>query len=173
MAEYRQMRDYDRLVERLRALRDAGHTAAEMAAQLNQEGYHPTGRRSTFRVQTVRQLLCRWGLSGERPEYATLGRHEWWLSDLARRLQTSLATVRRWFHLGWVHGRRSPRHGYCILWADGEEVDRLRRLRDYGKTYPKTGYPAALTTPKARADARRETKKAGHATRTERRESDE
>src|SRR5207249_652638 len=35
LAEYRQMRDYERLVERLRALRDAGHPASAIAAQLN------------------------------------------------------------------------------------------------------------------------------------------
>lgn len=168
VAEYRQLRDYDRLVERLRALRDAGHSATTMAAQLNQEGYHPTGRRQTFSAQTVRQLLCRWGLSGVRRESVTLGRDEWWLSDLARHLQTSLATVRRWWHLGWVHGRQSPQQGYCILWADADEVERLCRLRDYGKTYPKTGYPASLTTPKAPADARRKTKKTGRAAKTDR-----
>ena len=120
---------------------------------MNEEGYHPTGRRQTFSAQTVRQLLCRWGLSGVRRESVTLGRDEWWLSDLARHLQTSLATLRRWWHLGWMHGRQSPQQGYCILWADADEMERLCRLRDYGKTYPKTGYPAALTTPKAPADS--------------------
>jgi hypothetical protein len=95
LAAYRQMRDYDRLTRRLCELREAGRTAAQIAEQLNQEVYHPTGRRQTFSALTVRQLLFRWGLSGERPEQVVLRRDEWWLSELARELRTSLATVGR------------------------------------------------------------------------------
>ena len=78
------MRDYDRLVQRLRELRDAHHTAAQIAEKLNQEGYHPTGRRPTFSALTVRQLLSRWGLSGNRHESVVIQPNEWWLSDLAQ-----------------------------------------------------------------------------------------
>jgi DNA invertase Pin-like site-specific DNA recombinase len=150
LAAYRQMRDYERLSRRLCELREAGRTAAQIAVQLNQEGYHPTGRRQTFGAMTVRQLLFRWGLSGERPEQVVLHRNEWWLSELARELRTSLATVRRWAIRGWVHCRRSPRQGYYILWADRDELDRLRRLRDHGKAYPKVSCPPELTVPKSR-----------------------
>lgn len=150
VAEYQQMRDYDRLVARLRELQAAGHTAAQMAEQLNQEGFHPTGRRKTFSAMTVRQLLSRWQLSGERHETVTLGPEEWWLSDLARQVKVSAATVRRWIARRWVHCRRSPQHGYHLLWADADELERLRRLRDHGRTYPKIPTPRTLTTPKRR-----------------------
>jgi DNA invertase Pin-like site-specific DNA recombinase len=155
VAEYQQMRDYDRLVARLRELQEAGHTAAEVAERLNQEGFHPTGRRKTFSAMTVRQLLSRWQLSGERHEMVTLSADEWWLSDLARQLKVSAATVRRWIARRWVHCRRSPQHGYHLLWADADELERLGRLRDHGRTYPKIPTPTTLTTPK-----RRPTKKA-------------
>jgi DNA invertase Pin-like site-specific DNA recombinase len=147
---YRQMRDYDRLAQRLRELRKAGHTAGQMADQLNQEGFHPTGRRKTFCAMTVRQLLSRWQLSGERHETVELGPDEWWLSDLARKLKVSPATVRRWIDRRWMHCRRSPQHGYHLLWADADELERLGRLRDHGRTYPKIPSPPALTTPKRR-----------------------
>jgi DNA invertase Pin-like site-specific DNA recombinase len=150
VAEYHQMRDYDRLVERLRELREAKHTAAEIANRLNQEGFHPTGRRTTFCAMTVRQLLSRWQLSGERHESVVLGPDEWWLSDLARKLTVSYATVRRWITRRWVNCRRSPQHGYHLLWADADELERLRRLRDHGRSYPKIPSPPALTTPKQR-----------------------
>ncbi len=150
IAGYRQMRDYDRLAQRLRELRKAGHTAGQMADQLNQEGFHPTGRRKTFCAMTVRQLLSRWQLSGERHETVELGPDEWWLSDLARKLKVSPATVRRWIDRRWVHCRRSPQHGYHLLWADADELERLGRLREHGRTYPKIPSPPALTTPKRR-----------------------
>jgi hypothetical protein len=154
VAAYQQMRDYDRLVERPRELREAGHTAAQMAEYLNQEGFHPTGRRKAFCAMTVRQLLARWQLSGERHELVRRGPDEWWLSDLARQVKVSAATVRRWIARRWVHCRRSPQHGYHLLWADAEELERLRRLRDHGRMYPKVPAPPALTTPKQRPSAK-------------------
>ena len=148
VAEYQQMRDYDRLAERLRALQESGHTAAQMAEHLSREGFHPTGRRKAFCAMTVRQLLSRWQLSGERHELVSLGPDEWWLSDLARRMKVSAATVRRWIARRWVHCRRSPQHGYHLPWADADELERLGRLRDHGRMYPRIATPAALTTPK-------------------------
>jgi hypothetical protein len=148
VAEYRQMRDYDQLVQRLRKLKDAGHTASQIAETLNQEGFHPTGRRSTFSAMTVRQLLCRLGLGGNRPDDEALANHEWWLVDLASKLQVSQATVRRWITREWVHARQTRRHNYYILWADTDELTRLGQLRDAGRAYPRTVCPTVLTIPK-------------------------
>jgi len=154
VAGYHQMRDHDRLVERLRELQAAGQTAARVAERLNHEGFHPTGRRTTFSAMTVRQLWSRWQLSGARHEAVTLGPDEWWLSDLARKLNVSASTMRRWIACRWVHCRRSPQHGYHLLWADADELDRLGRLRDQAKLYPRRPLPDALTTPPRRpADA--------------------
>jgi hypothetical protein len=150
VAEYHQMRDYDRLVERLHALHEADLTAAEIADRLNQEGFHPTGRRKTFYAMTVRQLLSRWQLTGERYDQVKLDPDEWWLSDLARKLSVSYSTLRRWIALGWVHCRRTPQLDYHLVWADAGELDRLRGLRDHGRKYPRLPTPCALTTPKRR-----------------------
>jgi DNA invertase Pin-like site-specific DNA recombinase len=150
VAEYHQMRDYDRLVERLHELHEAGLTAAEIADRLNQEGFHPTGRRKTFYAMTVRQLLSRWQLTGERYDKVRLAPDEWWLSDLARELSVSYTTLRRWIALRWVHYRRTPQLDYHLIWANTDELDRLRRLRDHGRQYPRIPTPAALTTPKRR-----------------------
>ena len=98
--------------------------------------------------------MSRWQLSGERHESATLGPDEWWLSDLARHVKVSAATVRRWIARGWVHCRRSPQHGYHLLWADADELERLRRLRDHGRAYPKEPTPPALKTPMRRPSAK-------------------
>ena len=84
------------------------------------------------------------------------------LSDLARKLKVSPATVRRWSARHWLHCRRSPQHGYQLLWADTDELERLRRLRDHGRTYPKIPTPATLTTPKRRPS--KKAKSAGNGT---------
>jgi len=150
VAEYHQMRDYDRLVERLHELHEADLTAAEIADRLNQEGFHPTGRRKTFYAMTVRQLLSRWQLTGERYDKVKRDPDEWWLSDLARKLSVSYSTLRRWIALGWVHYRRTPQLDYHLIWADADELDRLRNLRDHGRKYPRIATPSVLTTPKRR-----------------------
>jgi hypothetical protein len=81
-----------------------------------------------------------------------LGADEWWLSDLARALDVKDSVLRKWANRRWVHCRRSSvLLGWRILWADAEEIQRLKRLRDYGKAHPYAKYPSDLTIPKQRA----------------------
>ena len=61
---------------------------------------------------------------------ALRGNDEWWLSDLSRELGIPQPTVHSWIRRGWIRGRKLPgMGGRWILWADAEELDRLRRLR--------------------------------------------
>lgn len=80
--------------------------------------------------------------------------HEWCLPDLARKLRITISRMQRWRRWGWVHSRKIPgAPNRCFVWADKEELARLRRLRDcpidrshkFGDRYPKE-----LTTPKPR-----------------------
>jgi hypothetical protein len=81
------------------------------------------------------------------------------LSDLARKLNVGVSKVRRWMRHGWVHCRRSPAHGFYILWADEDEIDRLARLVDYAEAHPNTPYPGEITIPKPRTEARQTRKR--------------
>ena len=45
---YQQMADYERLLNRIDELREAGQTLAEVAEQLNREGFHPPKRSATL-----------------------------------------------------------------------------------------------------------------------------
>jgi hypothetical protein len=40
--------------------------------------------------------------------------------------------------------------GRWALWADADELERLRQLRAYQRKWPEPRYPQALTTPKRR-----------------------
>jgi hypothetical protein len=90
------------------------------------------------------------GLIGdERAHDELLGRHEWWLTDLARALTMSHLKLRDWAKRGWVHSRQTPVQGRWILWADQDEVRRLKKL--LGESCRGlNAYGSDLKTPKAR-----------------------
>jgi len=148
-----QLRDHAELMRRVAELHGAGRTSRQIAEALNREGFRPPKRRETYNAAMVQLLLARRGRSGPRPEAVTgddpRGDDEWWLSDLSRELGMPQPTVHSWVRRGWIRGRKSPgAGGRWILWADAEELDRLRRLRAYRRTWPDETYPAELTTPR-------------------------
>jgi Recombinase/Recombinase zinc beta ribbon domain len=154
VATYAQLRDFASLMNRVVELRAAGHTAPEIAKALNAAGFYPPKRSGEFTTPVVHQLLKRRGLIGnERSHNELLGRHEWWLTDLARELQMSHLKLRDWANRGWVHSRKTPVQGYWILWADKDEVRRLQQLLAESRRGV-NAYASELRTPKKRPRAK-------------------
>jgi DNA invertase Pin-like site-specific DNA recombinase len=152
---YQQMADYERLLNRIDELRKAGRTLAEVAEQLNREGFHPPKRSATFTSGILAGLQAKRGRSGPRPrrvaEPGMLATHEWLLTDLARKLAMPPATLHRWVRVGWVQARKLPTPGgHWVIWADADELDRMTRLRTCPRGWCDEPAFAQLTTPKAR-----------------------
>ncbi len=141
VAHYTQLRDYDRLLERVGQLRRRGEAAREIAQRLDAEGFHPP-RAERF----TRDMVCRlW----RRCDPEDLSRHEWRMSSLSRRLSVPETRVRDWLRRGWIHGQKS--RGTWIAWADSEELQRLTKLSLYQQEKGHFHrYPPELTTPKQR-----------------------
>jgi DNA invertase Pin-like site-specific DNA recombinase len=155
---YRQMADYGKLLNRIGELREAGRTLAEMAEQLNREGFHPPKRSPCFTKGVLAGLLAQRGPKGPRPRAVTergvLGEHEWFLTDLARKLEMPQATLHRWVRVGWVHARKLPTPGrHWAIWADADELGRMARLRTCPRGWSEEPVLARLTKPKARDDS--------------------
>jgi hypothetical protein len=146
---YEQLRDLDKLMDRIVALRHEGRTAAEIAVCLNQEGFVPPKRCGEFYPELVHELLVRRGLSNERKYADQLGPHEWWLPKLAEAIPVSAGKLADWARRGWVHSRRTPAQHLWILGADAQELKRLRK-RATRSHRGIVEYPANLTTPKER-----------------------
>jgi hypothetical protein len=153
VARYDQLSNATALMARIDGLRQAGHSFARIAEPLNREGFYPPQRTERFTGETVARLLSRRGLHGPRPramaDASVLRPHEYWLAALARQVPMPIATLHKWQRLGWVHSRKVPvASGRWALWADADELERLRTLRAYQRKWPEPHYPQALTTPK-------------------------
>jgi len=145
--EYSQLRDFDRLIQRIRELHEDGISSADIAVQLDQEGFHPPRQASKFSKSVIRQIMSRQGIKGEMPKAIRLEANEWWESGLAKRLGIPQTTLHHWVLRGWVRFRNSPLRGYRILWADDKEFARLSRLRAQTKKQHKGPYASELITP--------------------------
>jgi DNA invertase Pin-like site-specific DNA recombinase len=152
---YEQMTDYGRLLNRIDELRQAGPALAEVAEQLNREGFHPPKRAARFTSGILTRLLAQRGRTGPRPrvvaEPGVLGEHEWLLTDLARELGMPQATLHRWVRVGWVHARKLPTPGgQWVIWADADELDRMTRIRTCARGWSDEHVFSQLTEPKVR-----------------------
>lgn len=158
VARYEQLQDHDRLVARILELRESGHTCRQIADTLNEEGFRPPKRRDTYNAVMVRQLLSRnlprETTPNESDECHQRKANEWYLADLAHELQMPTVTLHHWIRREWVDSRKlGDQRGRWVLWADDDEIERLRKLRSAKQGWPDRPYPESLTTPKRRARA--------------------
>ncbi len=81
-----------------------------------------------------------------------LKENEWLVIDLATALDMPKSTLFAWINCGWVRVVRQLQgyRGRKICWADADELNRLRRLRQTKHGWWNPPLPAALTTPKER-----------------------
>jgi hypothetical protein len=139
-----------RLVDRAVDLRRAGWNAKKIAEQLKVEGFVPARQSQPFNAACVRQLFSKGG-----PAHGLVDRHElkpdeWTAADLAGRLGIPPKKLKAWVTRGWARAVQRPIGGRWILWADTEELARLKRLAQVMRRGV-TRYPAELVTPKVLA----------------------
>jgi hypothetical protein len=133
VAKLKHLSYYPKLCERVRSLAAQGMTAAAIARCLNEEGYRPPKRREGFDRQSAQDLIHRLGLSRRRLRsegQEDLGRQDWWLGDLSCELGMPQATLYGWLRGGRLKARQQQKVPYrWIVWADDEELGKLKRLR--------------------------------------------
>jgi DNA invertase Pin-like site-specific DNA recombinase len=150
---YAQLSNYRELVARINALRATPTTLSAIAATLNAEGFRPPKRSLRFTKGILSGFLRERGVRiGPLPRSVTdeqyLRAHERWLADLAAELSMPIATLHRWQRVGWLASRKvAAAGGRWAIYADADELLRLRRLRDSPRGWPQP-YPRELITPK-------------------------
>ena len=134
VARFSQLSYYASLQAAIAAGHAAGLTMAAIAEQLNAAGYRPPKRCARFTGEIVQGLFQQ---SQTRPHRVVvahperLAADEWWLSDLAQRLDIPRATLDKWRRCGEVTARQeahAPQR--WIIWADATEQTRLRALHE-------------------------------------------
>src|SRR5207247_1794549 len=83
VSRYEQLSGYAELLQRIEQLRGQKRTLAQIAEQLNEEGYRPPKRCARFNGAMIARLLSKQGRSGPRPRAIAsgelLGEEEWLL----------------------------------------------------------------------------------------------
>lgn len=149
VGSFEQLQDYRRLTERIRELHAAGLHVAQIAETLNNEGFVPPRRRGAFTKSGLADLARRLGLLGELFRDELLAENEWWIPDLARKLNVISVKIHYWVKEGWIHHRRTPTGKHLIVWADNDELRRLRKLAGKKSSWFAVKHPD-LVVPKQR-----------------------
>ena len=89
------------------------------------------------------------GLVGEYFRDDLLQRDEWRIPDLARELGVIPQKIHYWVKQGWIHSRRTPSGKHLIVWADRDELRRLKRLAKVKQSWLRSRHPD-LIIPKRR-----------------------
>jgi DNA invertase Pin-like site-specific DNA recombinase len=133
VARFEQLSYYPDLCDRIGQLTAQHLSPAQIATKLNEAGWRPPKRRQTFTREGVIKLMKRLGLWSRRRQTGQqhpLKPHEWWLQDLARELNMPEVTLYDWLRRGQVQAHRhSDDANRWVLWADEQEVGRLRQRR--------------------------------------------
>jgi hypothetical protein len=148
---YDQHSEYPRLVARLRELCTGRLGAAAIAGRLNAQGFRPPKRTNRFTPDMVLRLIGQLGSRRQEPHGSRvgLGPDEYRPGGLADRLGINRDTVRRWVKVEWVTVRRDQ-NNHRVIWADAEELERLRALHQLPRRWANKARLAELKKPKPR-----------------------
>jgi hypothetical protein len=156
ISRYERLSDFPRMRRLVEDAVAAGKSAVQIAECLDWEGFRPpSGRADRFTPGRARDLVYRLGLSPRQRPAETLAVDEWWIRDLADELGVGYNRFKEWAKKGYVHARQVGRRRHLVIWADAEERDRLRRLKDAFRPGRTNRYPVELTRPKARPEQKR------------------
>jgi hypothetical protein len=151
VSRYDQQSDYPKLVQRLKELCAQKLSSGKIAKHLNVEGFRPPKRTDHFSRDMVQRLRTELGLP-QRKRHGSkegLAKDEYRPAGLAKKLGVKRDTVRRWMRVGWLNLRKDE-DGHAILWADADELRRLRELPRLPRTWANKERLAELQQPKQR-----------------------
>lgn len=145
LTRFQQLERYDELQCRALALAMAGKRNGEIAETLEQEGFRSPRLGKRLSTAQVQKLLsadrCRQQLHDP-----VLRADHWRCEDLALALGVPAKRLKQWVGRGWVTAQQRPVGRAWVLYADAEELERLRRLVGSHQGQGSRCPPKSLTT---------------------------
>src|SRR5258706_155277 len=126
---------YPALIERMTELHSAGHSSAQIAEVLNQEGRRPPKRRDTYNTEMVRKCLVAAGIVAQQPKklitITARGPDEWMIRELAEHIGMPQATLYHWVKTGRLRYRTIEMGAKVIklVAADAATIADLKAMR--------------------------------------------
>lgn len=126
---------YTELVDRASELHRAGESYARIAETLNQEGWRPAKRRTTFNGQMVHHLLSKAGVVMPRyrrkPRDLPREADEWTVRELAAEIGMPQPTLYTWVQQGRLRSRRVAVgvRNALLIHADAATIANLKAVR--------------------------------------------
>ena len=89
------------------------------------------------------------GLVGELFRDDLVGKGEWWIAGQGPGTEVGVGPqkIHYWVRQSWVHSRRTPSGKHVIVWADRDEIRRLRLLAKQKNSWTAARHPE-LAIPK-------------------------
>lgn len=133
VAKLTTLRRHDELLAEIGRLRQRGYAAADIAEELNQNGWVTPTQRSPFNERLIRAMIYRYGLPEKGPKRPVSDDpNEWTLAELADQLDMPRPTLYGWLGRGWIKTRSA--RGQHLVSADAAELRRLSDLRAQHRT---------------------------------------
>ena len=148
VGSFEQLKDYRRLTERIREFHAAGLHLADRGDSESRRIRTTSPSRRLYQARH-RGLVRRLGLIGEFFRKNFVEENEWWIPDLARELEVISVKIHYWVKQGWINYRRTPSGKHLIVWADQDELRRLRQLAGKKTSWFAAKHPE-LVVPKKR-----------------------
>ncbi|CAM3539908.1 Recombinase family protein [Deinococcus saxicola] len=134
VARVKQLSYYDDLVGAVKHGVAAGKSAQQVAEELNTLGFRPAKRSLLWQADTVRSFARDLGLPFARGQVdrpfdqgkIDPGEAWWTLQELAVTLGMPSVTLYHWLRRGQVKSRRNETGRRWLIWADEQELSRLR-----------------------------------------------
>ena len=126
--QYCQMDCYDRLLDRLLELTLSGVRISKVAEILASEGFRSPRHNRPILAATLQKLLLENPRCQEQLRNPTLEPDHWLSGDLAKELGIPEKRLKFWVTRGWVRALQRPYGRVWVIYADANELDRLRQL---------------------------------------------